>query len=163
MSESLYEIATQYQEILMMDAASDDERAAMVAAIDEIGERFEDKAENVIKFIRNTESDAEALRAEEKRLAERRKHLENKVVNLTNYLEAMMVLAGKRDMKAGIFTAKFRANPPSILIIDEAAIPRIFFINQAPVLSKSAIKDAIKEGQTVPGVEVVRGERLEIK
>lgn len=163
MKESLYEIATQYREILEMDAASEDERAAMVSAIDEIGERFEDKAENVIKFIRNTESDAKALRAEEKHLAERRHALENKVVNLTSYLEAMMVLAGQREMKAGIFTAKFRANPPSILIIDEAAIPRVFFIDQAPILSKSAIKNAIEEGQTVPGVEIVRGERLEIK
>jgi len=163
MSETLYEIAERYREVLGMDATNEDERAALVNALDSMDGEFTEKVENVIRFIRNLEADASSIREEEKRLAERRQALNRKAENLTGYIEAMMVLTGKRDVKAGIFTAKFKANPPAILVLDESIVPREFFIDQAPILSKQAIKDAIKEGQTVPGVEITRGERLEIR
>jgi len=163
MSETLYAIAERYREVLNMEAANEDERAALVNALDSMDGEFSDKVENVIRFIRNTEADAASIREEEKRLADRRQALSRKAENLTAYIESMMNLTGKRELSAGIFVAKFKMNPPSISVLDESVIPREYFIEQAPQLSKQAIKDAIKAGAVVPGIEVVRNERLEIR
>lgn len=163
MSEYLYAISSRYAEILSVDADDPDARAALVAALDEAQGDFTEKAEAIVKFIRNCEGDILALLAEEKRLAEKRRVLENKVKNLTAYIEAMMMITGQRAIKAGIFDLKFRQNQPSISIIDLAAVPREYFIAAEPELSKQAIKDAIKAGVTVPGVEIIRNERLVIK
>lgn len=163
MSETLYEIADRFREILAVDAETEDERAALINALDEAAGDFRDKAENVAKYIRNCAADAEAIRAEEAKLAAKRQALARKAENLTGYLEAMMVMTGQRELKAGIFSLRFQRNPPSITVIDEAAVPREYFIQPPATLSKQAIKDAIKAGATVPGVEIIQQERLVIK
>lgn len=163
MSESLYEIADRYREILSMDATTNDERAALVNALDEAGGDFRQKAENVAAYIRNCEAYADAIRAEEIRLAAKRQALQKKAENLTGYLEAMMFMTGQRDLKAGIFDLKIVKNPPSITVLNEAEVPPEYFTTPAPVLSRHAIKEAIKAGATVPGIEIIQNERLRIK
>ena len=163
MSETLYEIADRYREILSMDATTDDERAALVNALDEAGGDFRQKAENVAAYIRNCEAWGDAIKAEEVRLAAKRQALQKKAENLTGYLEAMMFMTGQRDLRAGIFDLKIVKNPPSITVLNELEVPREYYIEQAPVLSKQAIKEAIKAGAVVPGIVVVQNERLRIK
>lgn len=163
MSETLYEIADRYREILSMDATTDDERAALVNALDEAGGDFRQKAENVCAYIRNCEAYADTIRAEEVRLANKRQALQKKAEKLTSYLEAMMFMTGQSDIRAGIFDLKIVKNPPSITVLNEAEVPQEYYIQQAPLLSKQAIKEAIKAGISVPGIEVVQNERLRIK
>ena len=163
MSETLYQITERYREILSMDAQDDDERAALVSALDEAGGDFRDKAEAVAKFIRNCEADAETIRAEELRLAGKRQSLNRKAENLTSYIEAMMMMTGQRELKAGIFDMKFVKNPPSIIVIDESVIPREYFTTPEPTLSRQALKDAIRAKVVIPGIEITQQERLKIK
>ena len=163
MSETLYAIADRYREILSIEVSCDEERAALIAALDEAQGDFADKAENIAKFIRNLESEADAIRAEEVRLANKRQSLTKKADNLTAYIEAMLVMTGQRNLKAGIFDIKFQRNPPSITILDESKLPSKYFTVPAPVVSKQAIKDDIKAGIEIPGIEIVQNERLVIK
>lgn len=163
MSETLYAIAERYREVLGMEATTDDERAALVNALDSMEGEFTEKVENVVRYIRNCEADTDTLRAEEIRLATKRQALTKKAENLTAYIEAMMMMTGKREIKAGIFDLKFAKNPPSIIVINEADIPREYFIAPEPVLSKSALRDAVKAGEVIPGIEVKQQERLKIK
>lgn len=162
MSETLYEIAEQYREILAIDCDNEDEKAAMVNALDELADRFEQKAENVIRYIKNTESWASAIRAEEARLAERRRTMERKAEQLTAYLEAMMTMTGTREVQAGIFQAKFKKNPQSIVVLDESLLDDRFF-KVSRTVSKDAIKEAIKAGEEVKGIILEQNERLVIK
>lgn len=162
MSETLYEIAEQYREILAIDCDNEDEKAAMVNALDELADRFEQKAENVIRYIKNTESWASAIRAEEARLAERRRTMERKAEQLTAYLEAMMTMTGTREVQAGIFQAKFKKNPQSIVVLDESLLDDRFF-KVSRTVSKDAIKEAIKAGEEVNGIILEQNERLVIK
>jgi len=71
-------------------------------------------------------------------------------------------LAGIRELKAGIFKLRFQPTTPAISIIDESAIPEKFWIVKREV-SKASIKDAIKAGEEVPGIEIQRGETLVIR
>lgn len=163
MSETLYAIADRYREILSLDATNDDERAALVAALDEAQGDFTYKCENIVKYIRNVEAEADAIRAEEVRLANKRQSLTRKADNLTAYIEAMMVMTGQRNIKAGIFDIRFQKNPPSITILDESKIPSKYWTVPAPTVSKQAIKDDMKAGIEIPGIEIVQNERLVIK
>lgn len=163
MTESLYEIASLYRQIADMEPETDEERAAMIQALDEVEDQFESKLENCIYFLRNTESRAEAIKAEEARLADKRKKLERKAESFRNYIEAMMMLAQRREAKAGIFDVKFKLNPESVTIHDLAAVPDEFFITERRV-SPALLQKAHRENreQMIPGVEFVRNERMVI-
>lgn len=163
MSEALYDIAERYREVMEIEGDDPDVVAARQAALDEIAESFDIKAENIIRFIRNLEASAEAIKAEEKHLADRRRALENKGEWLRRYLADSMVRMNMEFVHAGIFEAKFKLNPPAVKIVDQNVIPQIFFIPQEPKLSLSAIKDAIKAGQIVPGAELSQGKSLLIR
>jgi len=161
--ESMYDIAARYLEIMEIEGDDPDTVAARQAAMDEIGEAFEGKAENIIRFIRNLEGQADAIKAEEKHLAARRNALENKGAWLRTYLSDTMNRLNLDSVHAGIFEAKFKLNPPAVKIIDQAAIPAKYFIVQEPQLSKSAIKDDLKAGIAVPGAELSQGKSLSIR
>lgn len=162
MSESLYEIASLYRQIADMEPETDEERAAMIQALDEVEDQFESKLENCIYFLRNTESREMEIMAEENRLMAKRKKLERKAESFRNYIEAMMMLAQRREAKAGIFDVKFKLNPWSVTINDLNAVPDEFFITRRDV-SREKLQEARREGIMVPGVEFVRNERMVIE
>ena len=159
---NLYEIASQYRAVLEMEPENDDELAAQMNALDELGGELTVKAENIVRYMRNLSSEADALKAEEDKLYQKRKAIENKHDRLKNYLAVQLYLAGIRELKAGIFKLRFQPTTPAISIIDESAIPEKFWIVKREV-SKASIKDAIKAGEEVPGIEIQRGETLVIR
>ena len=81
----LYEIATGYKNIeyILENGGGNEELASVLNSLDE---EIEDKAENIAKLIKNYESDIEAFKTEEKRIAERRRTLENDVKRLKDIL-----------------------------------------------------------------------------
>jgi len=159
---NLYEIAGQYRAVLEMEPENDDELAAQMNALDELEGELTVKAENIVRYMRNLSSEADALKAEEDKLYQKRKAIENKHDRLKNYLAVQLYLAGIRELKAGIFKLRFQPTTPAISIIDESAIPEKFWIVKREV-SKASIKDAIKAGEEVPGIEIQRGETLVIR
>ena len=68
----LYELSTGYKNIeYLLENGENNEELQTV--LDSLGEKIEDKAENIAKLIKNYEADIEAFKTEEKRIAERRK------------------------------------------------------------------------------------------
>jgi len=61
----------------------------------------------------------------------------------------------KLETPAGTISRK--AVPPSVLILDEAAIPSEFWKPADPKLDKKAVADAIKGGRDVPGAMMSNG------
>ena len=159
---NLYEIAGQYRAVLEMEPENDDELAAQMNALDELEGELTVKADNIVRYMRNLSSEADALKAEEDKLYQKRKAIENKHDRLKAYLASQLMMAGLSELKAGIFKLRFQPTTPAISIIDEGAIPEKFWIVKREV-SKSSIKDAIKAGEEVPGIEIQRGETLVIR
>src|SRR5690606_9289213 len=110
----------------------------------------EDKLENIGKVIRNLEAEVNAYKEEEKRLADKRKSIENNIKNLKQYAEEALRVTGKRKVKAGLFTFSIQKNPPSVVINDEKLIPKQFYVPVEPKLDKSTIRDLLKNGESVP-------------
>jgi hypothetical protein len=108
-------------------------------------------------------SQAEMLKAEEKRLASRRHSFEKFSKVITDSLHQQMREWGVKKVEGLKFSFTLKKNPPSIEIENEDAIPAEF-IDYAPTISKTRIKDAIDAGQDVPGAKLITDKtRLEIK
>jgi hypothetical protein len=159
---SLYEIAGLYRQILEMEPETDDEFGAMMTALDEVQGELTEKADNIVRYIRNLSAEAEALKTEEAALYKKRKAAENKAERLKAYLAAQMTLCGLKELKAGLFKLRFQPTAPAISIVDESAVPEKFHRVKVEI-DRLAIRDALKAGEEGPGIELQRGEALVIR
>ena len=157
----LYELTENYAKLLEMAEETDTD--AIVDTLEALQEAIEDKAENIAKLIRNLEADVKVIRDEEKRLAERRQAIENKVERLKSYLQEQLETAGIEKVKRPTITVAIQANPPSIDVIDEKAIPNDFLIPQAPKLDKRSILERLKKGEAIPGVTLKQTKGVRIR
>ncbi|WP_352404485.1 siphovirus Gp157 family protein [Sporanaerobacter acetigenes] len=158
----LYELAEMYRNI--QDLINDDETdtETLENALSQVEGDINSKAENMAKLIRSIDGDIETLKAEEKRLANRRKTLENKQKNIKNYLEMQLKTMKIDKVKTPLFTVAIQNNAPSVKIIDENAIPEDFFKYTKSIVKKD-ILEALKNGEEVPRAELKQTKSLRIR
>jgi len=157
---SLYNLTKDFKQV---QSLIDDGGEGLQDTLDSINLAIEDKLENIGKVIRNLDGEIEMLKNEETRLADKRKALETNKKRLKMYVEDQLTLTGKDKVKAGLFSFSMQNNAPSLIVVDENKIPKDYFIPSDPKLDKTAIKNAIKGGDDIPGAELVRGRSLRIK
>ena len=156
----LYDLSQNYRQVLELIEEGDERYLDTLEALDEA---IEDKTENYGKVIKSVEAGIEGLKAEEKRLAERRKFMENSVKRMKQNVEESMIQTGKKKIKGQLFTFSIQKNPPSVEVIEERHIPQGFWIPQEPKLNKKELLEELKLGHEVPGVELRQTEGLRIK
>jgi len=159
--KTLYELNNDYK--LVLEMADDLDQQTLLDTLDSIKESFEDKAENTAKLIRSWEAEVNIIKEEEKRLAERRKAAENRIQSLKMYLQIQMEIAGVESIKRPLISVSIRNNPPKVRIIDELSIPTDYLVFARPTISKTEIAKALKNGEEVPGAELIREKGLSIK
>ncbi len=120
---------------------------------------FSDKVEGIALWIKNLLSDADQIRAEEKKLADRRKVCENKAQNLKDYLSGY--LAGEK-FKTPKVAISYRKSE-SVNVPDVWEVPEDFLKYKDPEPDKTAIKAALKAGREVKGAELVTKQNMLIK
>lgn len=124
------------------------------------------KIESYCFVIRNMEAMPDAIKAEEKRLAERRKAIEKRVDSIKHWLFTNMQMAGISKIESPVFTVALQNNPASVVIDDESLIPTDYMrVPDAPPPSpdKTLIKQAINDGFEMPGARLQTSQRLVIK
>ena len=145
----LYELTTGYKNIeYLIEMGESTEE--LEAVLNSIGGEIEDKAENIAKIIKNNEADIKAFKEEEKRIAERRKTLENDVKRLKEYLYNNMKLTGKTKFKRGTFSFNIAKNPASVEITN-ADIISSDYKTYTEVLDRKAIYKTLKMVKTYKG------------
>lgn len=124
------------------------------------------KVENILCWIKDLNSDAAAIREEEKALAERRHTLEKRAKNLTAFISRL--LNGKKFSSARCEVGWRKST--AVVIADEAATIRWCMdhaqsvIKQAaPTLDKVALKDMLKAGVKVFGAGLEERNSIQIK
>ncbi|MFS0560101.1 siphovirus Gp157 family protein [Terribacillus sp. 179-K 1B1 HS] len=159
---SLYQLADNYATIQrMIEEGADPE--ALADTLESIDEALEDKVENIYYVLRNIEGDINAIKAEEHRLAEKRRAAEKNQQSLKDYLKQSMERTGKTKIKRPTFTVGIQKNPPSVDIENPELVPKHFFIAQDPKLDKKAIIAQIKAGEEVPGAVIKQTESIRIR
>lgn len=127
---------------------------------------IEEKIESYAFVIRNMEALPNTIKAEEKRLAERRKAIENRIDNIKNWLLINMQASKITKIDSPIFTIAIQNNPASVVIDNEALIPVDYLrVPEMPpsLPDKALIKQAINDGFEVPGAHMQNTQRLVIK
>ena len=115
---------------------------------------LEIKAENYAKVMKNLEADVAGIKAEIDRLSERKKTIENNIKNMKSALQMAMETTGKTKFKTELFSFGIRKNAPSV-IMDEPYIenvPERFLKYSEPTINRSAIKEAIQNGEDLEGL-----------
>ena len=131
-------------------------------------ENFAHKAEGYTRLILKWESEIDAAAAEIKRIQAIKKTKENSVARLKDTLLYALQAFGQEDNKTGVKryeTALFKLSTrrsQAVEIVDETEVPEAFWVVKREV-SKSAISNALKEGEEVPGAFLKENYSVQIK
>lgn len=159
---NLYTLTGNYMDIQRMIEEGEDE-AKFTDTLESLEDAIEDKAEAYFYIIRNVESDIESIKAEEKRLADKRRAAENKMRRLKDNLQYSMEAVDKPKIKTPLFTANIQKNAPSVDVFNEELIPRSYYEAKEPQLNKKALLTALKDGQDIPGASIKQTESLRLR
>lgn len=131
--------------------------------LEAVQELSTDKLEGYAKVIKTLEGNIAVIQSETKRLHSLQTTQQNGVNRMKEAIYQHMQDTGKQKVDGQLFKFSFAKNPPSLEVLDEQSIPKDFYVNPKPVLDKAAIKEELKLGHEIPGVQLKQGESLRIK
>lgn len=166
MGLSLYDLTAEYRAILdELDTAEGVLEGDLEARLDAIVGAHADKVDACVAMARALEAEGDAIKAEEQRLAARRKARAAQVDRLHDYVFKSMKLTKTKKVESPRFTVSIAACPPAVnLLVREDEVPAPYRIERTVVsIDKAAIKAALAAGKSLPFAELTRGERLSIR
>lgn len=119
----------------------------------------DEKIESIALYIKDLKAEAEALKAEKLAFAERQKVAENKAESLKNYLAYVLNGQAFKTTRASVSFRKTQ----SVEIDDIYKLDENYLRYKEPEADKTAIKEAIKAGQTVKGATLIENTSVIIK
>lgn len=158
---NLYEINDALVNAIQIDAETGEITNA--EEVEAIQMALDEKVENIALWIKNLKADAEAIKTEKERLAERQRVAENKAKSLTRYLESFL---GGRKFETPRVAIGYRKS--TSVEVDErflgwALENKREFVREKFDVDKTAIKDALKNGEEVPYASLVEKSNINIK
>lgn len=164
MSFKLYELAEMYENILNLIEDEETDSESLEAALGQVEDNIESKAENTAKLIKTIEGDVETIKAEEKRLQGKRRALENKKDGIKGYLEHHLKVMNIDKVKTPLFTVALQNSPASVKVLDEDLIPEKYkkTVTTTSVVKKDLL-DALKNGEVIEGAEIKQSKHLRIR
>lgn len=159
---NIYELTAEYKHLAELLEQGED----TTVLLDKVEDELEQKADNYARIIRNFEGDIAALKAEEKRLKDKRGTLENAVKKLKETLQTAMIETDKRKFKTDLFSFTIAKNGGALpVIVDvptEELADEFVIITEKPDLD--AIRKYIQETGDITWAHFgERGESLRIK
>lgn len=119
----------------------------------------EQKVESLALWYKNLLSDAEALKAEKENFATREKSAKNRAESIKAYLSDFLNGEKFETKKTKITFRKSK----QVDIIDQSTIDDDYLIYQEPRPNKTKIKEALKSGAQLKGVQLVEKKNIQIK
>lgn len=116
-----------------------------------LDESIEDKYDAYASVITKLSGDAATIKAEEARLAARRKAIENKVNRIKVRMQEGMEVLDKKQIKTALHTFNIQNNPPVVVLDCEVLdLPKEFIRYSEPVADKKNIMAILKTGTDFP-------------
>ena len=160
---NIYDLKDSYLIVQDMILNGDEELEEVLKTI---SDEIEVKADGYASIIANLTSDIEGIKAEEKRLKERRQSFEASIVKLKETLFNAMKETGKTKFKTNLFSFNIAKNggaKPIVMKVDGSELPdNLVIIKEEP--DKKAIAKYIEDTGDLTYAEFgERGESLRIK
>lgn len=151
---TIYQITSDYLQLMQMMEDPEMDPQTLSDTMEGIEGELEVKAESYAKVMKNLEADVVGIKAEIDRLSERKKTIENNIKKMKETLQFAMETTGKTKFKTELFSFGIRKNAPAV-VMDEPYIenvPERFLKYSDPTINRSAIKEAIQNGEDMEGV-----------
>lgn len=164
---SLFDLDRMYQEVIdrIDDYAEEHDGEVpddLAAALGELEMERSAKIANTCRYIKSLAAEGDALEAESKRLKERAASAYHKADCVMSYL-ASVVPPGEKH-KDETFTLGWRKSEAVEVRCEPEALPPEFQRVKVTVdPDKAALKDAVKQGKVINGVEIVTRQNIQIK
>lgn len=158
MSDKLYQLSLALQNIQdELIETGGDLTPDLEKHLDEINLAFNEKVENIGRWVRNLDGQMDMLDTEIVRLQTRKRGVKTLEKRLKDYVLVCMQQAGKVKMEYGLFNITVAKNPPSCEVVDEKNIPAKFLtvIPEHCTVDKKAVLDALKKGEEVNGAKLI--------
>lgn len=151
---SLYEITSGFPALMENEEISEEDKKKIE---DELVVLLQQKSQNIIGYTKNIELTINAMKEEEKRIADNRKVLENKMDRFKDYVKECMEKNGITKIETGLGTLSIAKSPASVEIVNEDEIPSEFKQEVVTVkVDKTKIKNNFKETGEIPaGVNII--------
>ena len=167
-SLKLYEISDNYTAILNQLAEQVDTDGVLpddlMEALRQIEDDLRTKMVNVAAYVKSLEAEVNAIAMVKQSMDKRQKALAQQAERLRSYLLNEMQRTDLTVITHSWLNLRVQVNPPSVSIVDEAQIPNCFKETLTTVrLLKTAIAQALKSGQEVPGAYLEQSTRLVIQ
>lgn len=160
MGITLYEVAGRYATLqeLAFDFACDNggEIPPDVAAVlSQSEDELNAKLDACCRVVANLSSASDACEHEAARLAAKARRLKEQCDRLKDYIKYNMETAGIQKVKPSPhFGLRICKSPPSVVVDPGIQLPR-GFIKVVESADKAAIKDALQQGLSVPGCQLI--------
>lgn len=151
---SLYEITSGFPALMENEEISEEDKKKIE---DELVVLLQQKSQNIIGYTKNIELTINAMKEEEKRIADNRKALENKMAKFKDYVKECMEKNGITKIETELGTLSIAKSPASVEIVNEDEIPSEFKQEVVTVkIDKTKIKNNFKETGEIPaGINII--------
>lgn len=160
---ALYELNRQYRDLIDSYSNDPDDFDAWNELLDELTGDIDVKVTNIALVVKHLQAEEAAIAEEVKRLQEKKAIRVSKIDRLKKYMLEGMQLSGIEKTTDVRATVRIQKNPPSVHITDESMIPDQYYVEVSPRLDKKSVLDAMKDGDEVPGAEMVQTVGVRIK
>ena len=140
--------------------------------LDALQEALDSKIESLAGIYQMYNSKADALKDRAKEVNDRAKSYEKKSERIKDYIDSLMQANGKDKLEVGDKKLSYRKSKATN-IFDEGKLKdwinssdenkAKYFKYKEPEFAKKELGDALKQGETIPGVELVENKNLSIK
>lgn len=169
-----HELAGEYRALDELLAETEGELTPEIEALlADLDGKADEKLERIALVVLRYKHEAEAIKAEEARIAARRKARERSAESLKDYLARTMAQIGKEKVTGLLATVAFQKNPPRVvgdLTASEletlyiAGSDCVTFTPASYALNKRAVLDAHKAEQPIPeGLLIEQSQSLRIR
>lgn len=159
-----------YEEVELIENAINDmlygEEELNIEALDNLMQAKVDTIANgleaLCKIRARKQSDIEALKAEATRMKEKADHEAKSLDRLEDYILSMLKRSGEAKLTTGTFTVGTRISN-SVWVSEDFNVPEYMRTTTTTAPDKIAIKEALKNGVSIPGAAITTKENLAIK
>ena len=155
---TLYELTGQFLDIYNLEL----DEETKLDTLDSIDWQtdYENKVENYVKVIKNTEADIEARKNEIKRLTELNRADERKNERMKENLKESMALTGHERVDTTLFKVSFRKS--EVVEVDDLLLPEAYKVATYKP-DKKRLKEDLKNGLEIIGASLVERKNLSIR
>ena len=166
----LYEISELYHDFMYALEAGEIPEETIADTLEAIEGTFIDKADNIACMIKSYEAEAKAIKEEKKILEQRAKEKENHAEWLKQYLANHMMSVGMAKVESPRVKLSFRKSKAVEAVNESECIAYLQQIGRddcltfkEPTLNRTALKEAIQNGEVFEGIALVERQNLQIR